>query len=85
MIKPTIHLNGDRPETLRESYVAAYRAVEMAITSVSGTQPDGRNYYPQGHIAAGAASAEHQARMTALRKISAELMELAVHCDGFCK
>lgn len=85
MVKPTIHLNGDRPETLRENYVAAYHAVEAAITAVSATHPDGRNFYPQGDAVLSQARREHEARMAALRNLSAEMMELATHCDGFCK
>lgn len=84
MIYPIIHLNGDRAETLREQYVAAYHAVNHAHDVLRECQPNGRNYYPvPGSITP--AIQEHNARLNALTKVAEELMDLAMHCDKYAK
>jgi hypothetical protein len=82
---PTIHLNGDRAETLREDYVNAYHAVQAARDALSCTRPDGRNFYPQGPQALTDAIAEHDRRQQRLADVAEELMALATYCDSFSK
>ncbi len=85
MTKPTIHSNGDRPEVLRDGYLSAYHAVNEAGKALQEIAPNGRNYYPQGDSAINNALDEHGDRLSKLRFVAIELMELAEHCDGFCR
>ena len=85
MAKPTIHLNGTNPKDLREEYLEARRAVELAKDALKKCHPNGRDYYPQSPEALKAAMEEHFARMAKLNGVAEELMALAEHVDQFCK
>jgi hypothetical protein len=77
MIAPTIHLNGTGADRLLDATTAAMAAVDAAESAVHETQPNGRDYYPQGDGVYLAAIDEHRARMRALRKVRDELGALA--------
>ncbi len=81
MRKPTIHLNGSSPESLAESYLAAYYAITAAEEKLNETSPNGRDYYPQEENANAEARAEHFARCEKLREVREELEALAMHCQ----
>ena len=76
MRKPTIHINGTSGNVLSEQYATAARAVNEAINALGEAAPNGRDYYPQGPGAITEATAEHKARLTKLRTVHAELLEL---------
>ena len=79
-MKPTIHLNGSCPATLRDDYINAGQAVRQAMESLRATSPHGRDYYPQGATAFGNAAEEHRQRYLRLKSVLEELEELAEHC-----
>jgi hypothetical protein len=84
LTKPTIHLNGTSAADLREGYVQAHRAVELAREALCRCNPNGRDYYVvPGSL--DAAIAEQIARQLRLASVAAELLELAVHCDKFTR
>jgi hypothetical protein len=71
---PTIHSNGDSSGALYAMYNAAQQDLDIAITRLSYTYPNGRNFYPQGDGALAQACAEHDIRMMKLRKIREEIL-----------
>lgn len=79
MIKPTIHLNGTSRKDLHDGYVAAYEAVQEAITALNRTAPHGRDYYVQESGALLNATSEHFARLRSLESVLTQLEELGVH------
>lgn len=81
MIHPTIHLGGTPRARLIESWCEARNAVESALQLLIQAAPNGRDY-PQGPDAYDRARAEHDARITALRQVSEDLLTLAVQADG---
>lgn len=81
MIKPTIHLNGTSPATLREDYLKARRAVEEAKYVLTTIEFNPRDYYPQGDTAWAEARAEMTDRLECLDRVSRELLDIAVHCQ----
>jgi hypothetical protein len=78
MMLPTIHLNGTSREALYGPYVAARQAVVEAIDKVRATNPNGRDYYPQGPDAIHEARVQHLIRIDCLEAIKAELEQLAL-------
>jgi hypothetical protein len=74
---PTVHLNGTSRTALTEGYVNAMTAVEAAISAMSMTYPNGRDYYLQGQRAIQLAMDQHAARLAAVAQVRAELEELA--------
>jgi hypothetical protein len=85
MTLPTVHLNGTAATDLREQYVRARRAVELAKHELGQAYPNGRDYYPQPGDAIKTAMDEHWSRMRRLNEVAEELMTLAEHVDKFCK
>jgi histidinol phosphatase-like PHP family hydrolase len=75
---PTIHMNGDKKETLLEGYCTAIHAVRAAAEAVQqNAHPNGRNFYPQGPDAIHRAIEEHIKRMVAIRGVLVELETMA--------
>jgi hypothetical protein len=85
MIKPTVHTNGDRAETLLEQYRTALNSVSDAMVALRECTPNGRNYYPISNEAIHVAIAEHSKRVEALQKVYDELLDLAQHVSQFLK
>lgn len=79
MIKPTIHLNGSSPESLREGYRKAAEALYDAISALCEAGPHGRDYYLQSNTAIYEAVAEHASRVDRLKSVQDELVQLAEH------
>lgn len=86
MTKPSIHLNGSRPQSLANDYAEARAAVQNAINSLHQYAcPHGRDYYPQGSNAVTIAIAEHANRVEKLQSVLHELEQLEAHCASFIK
>ena len=85
MTFPTIHLNGSGAESLRDGYIAAGEALNDALRKLKETDPNGRDYYPQGDDAIRQASNEHCLRLNKLTHVIEEIQALAEHCDQFVK
>jgi hypothetical protein len=45
---PTLHLNGTSGTTLRDEYMASYKAIGKAIDSLVAATCNARDFYPQG-------------------------------------
>lgn len=82
MTNPTIHINGTRPEVLRDAYTAARQAVNAAFNAVATAGPNARDYYVVSGTLSSAIK-EHVARLNALTKIAEELSDLEVYCDSY--
>lgn len=82
---PTIHLNGDRPETLLTQYRNAYEKLGDALKALQEVETNGRNFYPQGNDAVTTAREEHNARYLAVHAVQKDMLELAQHCVQFVK
>ena len=80
LVKPTIHDNGSGAKYLAESYALAADALSDAAKKIARTAPNGRDYYPQEEEAFGRACRQHEARMTALAQVRADLVTLYGHC-----
>jgi len=74
---PTIHMNGTSREALLSAYEEAMTAIAAALRALEETAPNGRDYYPQGPDAIGAAIAQHYARAATLGRVRAELCAIA--------
>jgi len=70
---PTIHLNGTSADSLLDSLGAAADALEAAYQALKQTAPNGRDYYPQGPAAMGAARSEHEARLKKIDQVKDEI------------
>lgn len=79
MKKPTIHLNGSSPTHLIASYVSAAGALREALRLVGETQPNARDYYPQGDDAFKIAAEEHRLRASVLELVLSDIRELHEH------
>lgn len=79
--KPTIHLNGTSVKILHEQFSEAYSKVGEAIKSLEETQPNGRDYYPQGEGALKEAMDQYLSRVQRLQSVRDELLELAMVLD----
>lgn len=73
---PTIHLNGTSKAALLDDLGEAAVAIDAAYRAVKQTAPNGRDYYPQGPLALGAALAEHEDRLRRLDAVKAEIEAL---------
>ena len=73
---PTVHLNGTDAESLIEGYRAAHRALDAALSALSATTPNGRDYYVAGPHATTAAINEHCARLAKIEAVQAEIYAL---------
>lgn len=74
---PTVHLNGTSKDALVEQLCAAIYSVHEAGRKLAAACPNGRDYYTQDGNAIGKALAQHEARMTKLRDVAAELTVIA--------
>lgn len=74
MIIPTVHMNGDRAQTLIESHEEFHYALTQSLAKLP--EVNGRNYYPQGAGAFDEAVEQRQRWITAIDKVQAELMEI---------
>ena len=81
MIRPTIHMNGTAPETLRDEYLAVAHSIRDAVKKAEGMDFNGRDYYPQGDAAWQQAKEEHHKRINDLNVIWLQFEELAGHCQ----
>lgn len=84
-IKPTIHLNGDRAETLVDQYLDVRTKLGEALDALYQSGPNGRNFYVQGDEAFTTARKEHDARTEAVRGVIADIDALLEHCAEFVK
>jgi hypothetical protein len=75
---PTVHLNGTHVADLVAQYRDAAAAIREAMEKLAAATPHGRDYYVQGPDTYLKARAEHDARMSALRKVSEELRTIAI-------
>jgi len=75
---PVVHLNGSGFENLKNQYHAAYVAIQEAEEVLRGSAPHSRDFYvlENGPERFAAASAEHVERLTKLRIIQDELVQL---------
>ena len=78
---PTIHLNGDSIESLRESHMKAYEALTDAINAAAEACPNSRNYYPQGNSSFLSARDEHVEILRNLYSAKSHFENLLVHLD----
>jgi hypothetical protein len=86
LIKPICHLNGTGAGDLRDAYVNAYHAAVKAREALADCGPNGRDYYCHPEPGAMAKAArQHADRAARIEAVAQELMDLAVHCDGFAK
>lgn len=79
---PTIHLNGTSAQSLMDDLENAHEKIREAIQALSQCAPNGRDYYVQESGALVVAQEEHQARMSKLVSIKAELEALAEGIDA---
>lgn len=82
MMIPTIHMNGDRLETLVQGYRDALEALGLAIEKVLETAPNGRNFYPQGDDAIHRAIEEHHERVHKLAEVRSDIEKIIIGMDG---
>jgi hypothetical protein len=74
---PQININGTDREDLLKDYIEAKRALEAALTALSGIWPHGRDYQTLEPGAYQRARCEHAARIRAVGAIVAEIQALA--------
>jgi hypothetical protein len=86
---PTVHLNGSAGEVLLAQAQNAARAVYDAMAALALAGPNARDYPPQRDSGlqddAGVwrmAVREHDARMTKLRAVYTELLEIGQEIEG---
>lgn len=82
LMTPTIHRNGSSRGMLMDALDAALEALRAAIGAVGATEPNGRDYYPQGPSALPRALVEHRSRLERLQAIRAELNEIREVIDA---
>jgi hypothetical protein len=82
MIVPMLHSNGTSGDALLNQMMAARVAMLEAISVVTETAPNGRDYYTQGDKALSAATEEHKSRISRLYSVTDELEAIAeAICD----
>ncbi len=79
IILPCLHLNGTGPETLKEGYLAAYRATKKAREALTNVEFNARDYYPLGDDAWTRARAARDEQLADLDRIAADLMTILEH------
>jgi hypothetical protein len=77
MVTPTVHLNGTSRADLLYQATGAAGAVQRAQRALAEAWPHGRDYYPQGPEALGAAEAQFKAWNGQLAEVYEGLMRLA--------
>ena len=73
---PTVHLGGTAAQNLIDPLLTATKALRAAMRALDETEPNSRDYYPQGADAFQQAVREHDARARRLREVSDELYEI---------
>lgn len=73
MMMPTIHLNGTPWSRLYEELMNCSHALQDAALALMKTEPNGRDYYPQGPDAINAAIREHVDRMKRIDSVKNEI------------
>jgi len=76
---PTININGTDRADLLALYMRARKALDAAAGALSEASPHGRDYQTQEPGALLQAQREHADRMTAIRKVRAEIEAIAEH------
>lgn len=81
---PVVHLNGTSVGSLLTGYLDASDAILRVLTLMEAACPNMRDYYPLPDAADAYTLAvrEHEARVTVLRKVRAELRALADHVES---
>jgi len=79
---PTVHSNGTSAESLVEGLSAAIDALHEAQRLMCEAAPNGRDYYVQGNLAAGAAMDAHERRLINLNRMLTELEEQRNHVQA---
>jgi len=77
MIVPTIHTNGSSRDALLDQVCEAGNALREALRKIVNAAPNARDYYPQGDEAFRKAVAEHDARVTRVRAVLDEYVQLS--------
>ena len=73
---PCVHLNGTDGTQLREGCRIAHEALRVAVEKLQEAAPNQRDYYVKGPDAFRRAATEHEARLVAIAKVQAELVEI---------
>ncbi len=76
---PTININGSAPQVLADDYREAYAALCTAVDMLAACRPHGRDYQLAPDTLK-AASAEHEARITAVVAVRDDVSALVRHC-----
>lgn len=85
MILPSLHINGTSAAVLRETHEFARARLDEAIAAILATEPNGRDYYPQGPEAFRQAQQEFRERMKRLYGVVDELLAVISHIDEHSK
>lgn len=73
MRTPTVHLNGTSRDELDSQLGRARETLRLALDALHDATPNARDYYPQGEDAFREAAAEHAARVSAIRRVLADI------------
>ena len=73
---PTVHLGGTSAQNLIDPLLTATKALRAAMRALDATEPNSRDYYPQGADAFQQAVREQDARGRKLIEVSDELYEI---------
>jgi len=76
---PTININGTDHSELLTLYMRARKALDAAVEALGDAGPHGRDYQTQEAGALLRAQREHADRITAVRKVRAEIEAIAEH------
>jgi hypothetical protein len=76
---PQININGTERKDLLHDYMAARRALQLAVEALSACSPHGRDYQTAEPGAFYAAQREHADRLVKVRSVMAEIETLAEH------
>jgi hypothetical protein len=76
VLVPSIHLNGTSRDALIDGYVSAAQKIDDAMRALEDTQPNGRDYYPQGDGALMEAMTQHRDRVNRLKAVQNELVAI---------
>lgn len=79
---PSIHLNGTSSGMLLKQNAEALVAIDRALDVLVQAAPHGRDYYVQGDTAFLDAQKEHEARVSCLRGVRDELIQLVEEIEN---
>ncbi len=79
MILPIVNINGTERDDLLKDYMAARKALQLAVEALGAASPHGRDYQtmPQGSFYA--AQPEPADRIVKVRSVLAEIETIAEH------